>query len=101
MQRHVLVLDGSASTADNEVVDWNWTIESAANTVPPGTWTDTSNLTTSFSRGKTVRLSPPNAGPFRITLKVTDFLFVITVFQRVITKIAFLPRKPHPYAFGI
>jgi hypothetical protein len=72
VQRKVLFLDGSASTADNEVVDWNWTIISAANTIPPGTWTDTSNLTTSYSRGETVRISPMDSGPFRITLKVTD-----------------------------
>jgi hypothetical protein len=72
VQRKVLFLDGSASTADNEVVDWNWTIVSAANTIPPGTWTDTSNLTTSYSRGETVRISHMDSGPFRITLKVTD-----------------------------
>jgi hypothetical protein len=72
IQRKVLFLDGSASTADNEVVDWNWTIVSAANTIPPGAWTDTSNLTTSYSRGETVRISPMDPGPFRIILKVTD-----------------------------
>ena len=72
VQRKVLFLDGSASTADNKVVDWNWTIVSAANTVPPGNWADTSHLTTNFSRGETVRVSPMDSGPFRIILKVTD-----------------------------
>ncbi len=53
VQRNVLVLDGSASTADNMVVDWNWTINSAAHTFPqPGYWTDVSNLSTSYSREK-------------------------------------------------
>jgi hypothetical protein len=72
IQRKVLFLDGSASTADNEVVDWNWTIVSAANTIPAGTWTDTLNLTMSYSRGETVRISLMDPGPFRINLKVTD-----------------------------
>jgi hypothetical protein len=73
IQRDVLVLDGSASTADNEVIDWNWSVTSGANTIPvPGTWTDTSDLTTVYSRGKIVRISPPDKGPFRISLKVTD-----------------------------
>ena len=73
MQRHVLVLDGSASTADNEVIDWNWSVTSGAGTIPvPGTWEDTSNLTTVYSRGKIIRVSPPDPGPFRISLKVTD-----------------------------
>jgi hypothetical protein len=72
IQRRVLFLDGSASTADNGIADWNWTIVSAANTVPPGTWTDSSNHTTSYSRGETVRVSPMDPGPFRIVLKMTD-----------------------------
>jgi hypothetical protein len=73
MQRHVIVLDGSASTADNEVIDWNWTVNSSALTIPvPGTWADISNVTVNYSRGKIVRVSPPDPGPFRISLKVTD-----------------------------
>ncbi len=73
MQRHVLVLDGSASTADNSVTDWNWTIVSGTGTVPfPGNWADTSNLSTGYSRGKIARFSPRDTGPFRISLTVTD-----------------------------
>jgi flagellin-like protein len=73
MQRHVLVLDGSASTADDGISGWNWTIISGDKTIPvPGSWTDTSNLTTSYSRGKIVRVSPTGTGPFRVSLKVTD-----------------------------
>jgi hypothetical protein len=73
MQRRVLVLDGSASTADTAVADWNWTIVSGAGTVPfPGTWADTSNLSRSNSRGKIVRVTPMDTGPFRISLSVKD-----------------------------
>jgi len=33
---------------------------------------DISNVTVNYSRGKIVRVSPPDQGPFRISLKVTD-----------------------------
>jgi hypothetical protein len=73
IQRTVLVLDGSESTADNMVVDWNWTINSSAFTWPnPGNWTDFSNQNMSFSEGKITHITPLNAGPFSIILKVTD-----------------------------
>ena len=73
MQRHVLVLDGSSSTADNGIADWNWSVTSAGATVPvPGTWTDTANLTTMYNRGVVARVYPSDSGPFRIGLRVTD-----------------------------
>ena len=73
MQRHVLVLDGSSSTADSGIVDWNWSITNSGDTVPvPGTWTDTTNLTTSYNKGMVARINPSDTGPFRIILKVTD-----------------------------
>jgi FlaG/FlaF family flagellin (archaellin) len=73
MQRRVLVLDGSASTADTAVAGWNWTIVSGAGTTPvPGSWADTTNLSVMYSRGKIVRVTPMDTGPFRISLSVTD-----------------------------
>jgi hypothetical protein len=73
IQRRVIVLDGSASTADTMVADWNWTIYSGADTKPdPGNWSDTSNMGISYSQGKIARVTPLNSGPFRIRLKVTD-----------------------------
>jgi hypothetical protein len=73
IERRVLVLDGSASTADYAVIDWNWTIDSGAYTYPsPGNWTDISNLMRTHSQGSVVRLNPSDQGPFRIRLKVTD-----------------------------
>lgn len=72
IERRVLVLDGSASTADYAIVDWNWTIDSAANTTPPGSWPDTSNLTREYKEGSTIRVNPSDQGPFHVRLKVTD-----------------------------
>jgi hypothetical protein len=72
IERRVLVLDGSSSTADYAVVDWTWTIESAANTTPPGNWTDTLMQTNTTHKGSIVRVNPSDQGPFRIRLKVTD-----------------------------
>jgi hypothetical protein len=73
IERRVIVLDGSASTADYAVVDWNWTVDSGAYTYPsPGNWTDTSNLMRTHSQGSVVRINPSDKGPFRIRLKVTD-----------------------------
>jgi FlaG/FlaF family flagellin (archaellin) len=73
IERRVIVLDGSASTADYAVVDWNWTVDSGAYTYPsPGNWTDTSNLMRTHSQGSVVRINPSDQGPFRIRLKVTD-----------------------------
>jgi hypothetical protein len=73
IERRVLVLDGSSSTADYAVVDWNWTIDSAAFTYPsPSNWTDISNLTRTYEQGSVIRVTPSNQGPFRIRLKVTD-----------------------------
>jgi len=72
-QRSVLVLDGSDSTDDGNVVAWNWTIFDGSNTIPqPGTWDDTTHLTTNYSEGKVTRLTLSDPGPFRIVLKVTD-----------------------------
>jgi hypothetical protein len=73
VERHVLVLDGSASTADTRIVDWNWSIMSAGATIPvPGTWVDTTNLTQVYYRGMIARINPPDPGPFRASLTVTD-----------------------------
>jgi hypothetical protein len=73
MQRRVLVLDGSASTADTAVAGWNWTIVSGADTAPvPGNWADSANLSVMYSQGKIVRVTPMDTGPFRISLTVTD-----------------------------
>lgn len=73
IERRVMVLDGSASTADYAVVDWNWTIDSGAYTYPSsGNWTDISNLMRTHSQGSVVRINPLDQGPFRIRLKVTD-----------------------------
>jgi len=73
IERRVIVLDGSSSTADYAIVEWNWTIDSAANTYPsPGNWMDTSNQTNTTHKGSIVRVSPSDQGPFRIRLKVTD-----------------------------
>ena len=77
IQRDVLVLDGSQSSADNTVVSWNWTIYDAAFTVPPGNWTDTPNWTLHNQTipGKIVRLNLPNNTPYyRAILTVRDDL---------------------------
>jgi len=73
VQRKVLVLDGSASTADTMVTDWNWTIENATFTTPnPGNWSDTANIGKNYFQGKTARVELPSSGPFRVRLTVTD-----------------------------
>jgi hypothetical protein len=73
IERHVLVLDGSASTADSMVTDWNWMIENASYTTPaPGNWSDTSNIGKDYFQGKTARVTLPSRGPFRVRLTVTD-----------------------------
>jgi hypothetical protein len=73
IQRKVLVLDGSASTADTMIADWNWTIENATFTTPnPGNWSDTANIGRNYFQGKTARVTLPNKGPFRVRLTVTD-----------------------------
>jgi hypothetical protein len=72
VERRVIMLDGSSSTADYAIVDWTWTIESAANTTPPGNWTDTLMQTNTTHKGSIVRVNPSDQGPFRIRLKVTD-----------------------------
>jgi len=72
-QRDVLVLDGSGSTSDNTISNWNWTIYSGANTKPaPGNWTDTSDMIANVTHGKTTHFTPMDAGPFLVNLEVTD-----------------------------
>jgi hypothetical protein len=61
-QRDVIVLDGSRSTADNSVVQWDWTIEDRSN----------ATVIENTTSGKVVRWNPLSPGPFRVKLTVTD-----------------------------
>jgi hypothetical protein len=61
-QRDVIVLDGSRSTADNSVVQWDWTIEDHNN----------ATVVENTTSGKVVRWNPLSPGPFRVRLTVTD-----------------------------
>jgi hypothetical protein len=61
-QRDVIVLDGSRSTADNSVVQWDWTIEDHNN----------ATVVENTTSGKVVRWNPLSPGPFRVNLTVTD-----------------------------
>jgi flagellin-like protein len=70
--RDVIVLDGSQSTADRTVVQWDWMVLDRGNATPVNGdyWNDAANITT--VSGKLVRLNPGTPGPFSIKLKVTD-----------------------------
>jgi flagellin-like protein len=71
-ERDVIVLDGSQSTADNTVVQWDWMVLDRGNAmlVNGDYWNDAANITT--VPGKLVRLNPKTPGPFSVKLKVTD-----------------------------
>jgi hypothetical protein len=72
-RRSILILDGSDSTDDGTIGQWNWTLLDGSRTCPgPGSWDDTGNITGSYSEGKIVRLTLPDSGPFQVILKVTD-----------------------------
>jgi flagellin-like protein len=71
--RGVIVLDGSDSFDDGCVAAWNWTVEDGSATFPaPGTWSDSGNVTATSLTGRIARVIPASAGPFRVTLTVTD-----------------------------
>jgi len=69
--RDVIVLDGSRSTADGSVVQWDWEIldRGTAIIVDGDYWRDAANITT--LSGKIIRLTPRTSGPFSVRLKVT------------------------------
>jgi hypothetical protein len=71
-QRDVIVLDGTQSTADTTVVQWDWMVLDRGNAtlVDGDYWNDVANITT--VSGKLVRLNPRTPGPFGVRLKVTD-----------------------------
>ena len=70
--RHVLILDGSDSTSDGTITSWNWKLADGANTIPAGNWNDTTNATIHLYSGSMPRVICPSAGPFNVTLTVTD-----------------------------
>jgi len=71
-ERDVLVLDGTKSTADNTVVQWDWSVLDRGNAVNVSgdIWNDQNNITT--ASGKTVRVTPKTPGPFSVKLKIKD-----------------------------
>jgi hypothetical protein len=73
VQRDVLILDGSKSTADNSINRWNWTIYDRSmplNVISSNPMTNWTNLT---FYGKTVRITTLNNTPnYWGTLTVTD-----------------------------
>ena len=70
--RAVLVLDGSDSFDDGKIISWNWSLWGASNTVPPGNWSDTNNITRFEYSGKMVRVIFNSSGPFKVRLTVED-----------------------------
>jgi hypothetical protein len=68
-QRDVIVLDGSRSTADNSVVQWDWLILDRSNAA---SWDDVANIINTSEKGKMVRFYPNSTGPLRVRLTVTD-----------------------------
>ncbi|MCK9579234.1 MAG: hypothetical protein M0Q92_02145 [Methanoregula sp.] len=73
MQRDILILDGSESTAEKSVVTWYWSIVDASGTSPTGNCADTTGLgTPEFIQGKVVRYNPATPGPLCINLTVKD-----------------------------
>ncbi len=75
-QRDYLILDGSGSSADGEVLSWNWKVIDGSRTWPyPGNWNDPetgSNFSYYYPTGKTVRWTPTSSGPFMVILNITD-----------------------------
>ncbi|HXW99199.1 MAG TPA: hypothetical protein VEI51_05705 [Methanomicrobiales archaeon] len=73
-QRAVLVLDGSGSTADGNVVQWNWTLldGSDPNLPQPINWTALGTSSIAVPPGKVVRQVLDDNGPFQARLTVTD-----------------------------
>jgi flagellin-like protein len=72
--RDILVLDGSESTADNPIINWNWNIEDASNTSG-----DCDNplllmpITNKPLSGKIVRYNPQSGNaPYCVNLTVMD-----------------------------
>jgi hypothetical protein len=73
VQRDVLVLDGSRSTADNSIISWNWTIYDRSQPLNAISITPITNWTNRTFSGKTVRISTLNNTPsYWGTLTVTD-----------------------------
>ncbi|WOX56593.1 MULTISPECIES: archaellin/type IV pilin N-terminal domain-containing protein [unclassified Methanoculleus] len=72
VDRDLLVLDGSDSFDDGAITKWNWTIEDGSRTVPVGSWSDSTNISTSFLEGRKATARLNSSGPFRVNLTVTD-----------------------------
>ena len=70
--RAVLVLDGSDSFDYGKIISWNWSLWGASNTVPPGNWSDTGNITRLEYPGKMVRVVFNSSGPFKVRLTVKE-----------------------------
>ncbi|MBN1194204.1 MAG: Ig-like domain-containing protein [Methanomicrobiaceae archaeon] len=71
--RQVLILDGSDSFDDGTIQEWSWAYTDGSDTYPkPGTWADTTNITSSTQTGKVARIYLSSEGPFRVVLTVTD-----------------------------
>ena len=58
-QRDVVILDGSASTDDTAIMEWNWSVYDNGVLLLP-------------VYGKSARFVPDSAGPFKVSLTVTD-----------------------------
>ena len=72
-ERDIIILDGSASSDDGSIREWEWVVEDGSATVPIGNWSDRARITISpVSPGKTSSFLPTSTGPFRINLTVTD-----------------------------
>jgi flagellin-like protein len=83
-QRDYIILDGSGSTAEGQILNWFWTItdgsrtwgpNSTGNWTPqPGNWNDPiqGNFTIVPMSGKVIRYEPVSDGPFNVTLYVID-----------------------------
>ena len=72
--RDTLVLDGSASTDDGSIREWNWTVWDGSATEPyPGNWSDTGHLSSPYTApGKISRFISVSPGPLLVRLTVTD-----------------------------
>lgn len=82
IQRDALILDGSKSVSDGQIIQWNWTIFDGTFTSPvAGNWSDIQNWTIhnqTFS-GKTVRIdSLNNTRHYHVALTVIDDKGVIS-----------------------
>jgi hypothetical protein len=81
IRRETLVLDGSQSYSptNTTIVDWNWSVQDASQTMtggginPEGNCLDPVNLSSPvYLRGKTVRYQPTTQGPFCVNMTVQD-----------------------------